>query len=159
MKRKPDQHKRLTIIARKNKASLEISPMVQKLYKDALVATIYPAGFTLYKLKSLLTSLRPRYKMIWKKSMSYLNEGIKAMSQKISSLSGQVGESEMVQYWKDFICGLPEYSSLVKAKKFQEIEHIFITLAKQNEILGIQDTRIKEIKKAMQELRNEGNKS
>lgn len=92
------------------KSSSEISTMVRHLYKDALLATISPAGFALYKLRYFLSIVRPRYRLLWKRSISYLNEGIQTAAQKIVSLPEQIRESEMVNYWKDFIRGIPEYS-------------------------------------------------
>ena len=136
-------------------SKLEISPMVKNLYKDIFLAKASPAGFAIYKLISLFSNLRPRYKKAWESSTSYLNTGITTAAQKVSSLSDKVRESEMIQYWKNFIRGMPEYSSLVRAKKFEEIENILTTLATHNEILGLQEDCIQEIKKAVKELKNE----
>ena len=55
------------------------------------------------------------------KAAEYLKSGIDAAAARIEALRERVSESEMVNDWKDFIRGIPEYSALVKAKKFKEI--------------------------------------
>lgn len=76
-----------------------------------------------------------------------------------SSLSNHVIESEMITYWKDFVRGIPDYAALVRAKKFQEIENVLITLARQNEFFRIHEERIREIQKALKELQDEARKA
>lgn len=156
MKKNPSTVKLLSANSKIAKTSkLEVSPMVKSLYKDIFLVKASPMDFAVYKVKSLFSILRPRYKKVWKGSISYLNDGITRAAQKISLLSDKIRESEMIQYWKDFIRGIPEYSALVRAKKFEEIENILTTLATHNEILGLQEDRIQEIKKAVKELKNE----
>lgn len=133
----------------------EISTMVQRLYSDALV----PAGVAKQKLRTLYSSIsRSWQRSLWDSSMSYLTEGIRVAAQKISSLPNQIKGSEMVNYWKDFIRGMPEYAALVRAKKFQEIENVLTTLARHNEIFGLHEDRIQEIQKVLRELRDEEGK-
>lgn len=142
--------------SRSERSSSEISEMVQRLYADVLV----PVGIAKGKLKFLYLKItRPWYKSLWKSSIKYLAEGVQTAAQKISSLHSQIIESEMVNYWKDFIRGMPEYASLVRSKKFQEIENILITLATHNEIFNLQENRIQEIKKALKELQDETRKT
>ncbi|MBI5188939.1 MAG: hypothetical protein HZA07_07765 [Nitrospirae bacterium] len=139
-------------MSRSKKSSLEIPKMVQRLYTDVLV----PANIAKGELKTLYSKVKgTRMPSILKRSITYLSEGMQSAAQKISSLPTQVKESEMVNYWKDFIRGMPEYASLVRSKKFEEIENILTTLAKHNEIFSLQQNRIQEIQKALKELRDE----
>ena len=65
----------------------------------------------------------------------------------------------MVNYWKDFIRGVPDYATPVRAKKFHEIENVLTTLARQNEIFRLHEERIREITKALKELQDEVGKA
>jgi hypothetical protein len=90
-----------------------------------------------------------------RKAADYLKAGVDAAGERIDALRDRVNESEMVNYWKDFIRGMPEYSALVRAKKFTEIENILTTLARQNEVLRRQEASIRELRRAVEELHNE----
>jgi fructose-1-phosphate kinase PfkB-like protein len=131
-------------IPRIKKSSLEVPEMVKRLYTDVLI----PANIAKGELKTLYSRMKgTRVPSILKRSIAYLSEGMQTAVQKISSLPTQIKESEIVNYWKDFIRGMPEYASLVRSKKFEEIENILITLAKHNEIFSLQQNRIQEIQK------------
>lgn len=92
---------------------------------------------------------------IGRKAGDYLKAGVDAAAARIDALRHRVNESEMVNYWKAFIRGIPEYSALVRAKKFEEIENILTTLARQNEVLSRQEASIREIRRAVEELHDE----
>lgn len=131
----------------------EVSIMVRRLYTGATGYVARAAGGVAGILFPILYS--PRYGSLWKRAVSYLSDGVQAGAEKLSSLSNQVLESEMVTYWKDFVRGIPDYAALVRAKKFQEIENLLVTLARQNEIFRLHEERIREIQKAVKELQDE----
>lgn len=137
-------------------APSEISRMVHNLY----VGTVIKAGAVGGLLGVISPAIYPVvfYPWLWsrcKRAVPYLVDGIRDAAHKVVSLSNQAMESDFVNYWKDFVRGIPEYSALVRANKFNEIENILITLARQNEVLRQHDDRIREIQKAMKELRDE----
>ncbi len=134
------------------RAPSEISQMVHQLYAEVLSTEGAVGG--------LLGVITPviYYPWLWsrcKRAVPYLADGVRSAAQKIASLPTHARESDFVNYWKDFVRGIPEYSALVRAKKFNEIENILITLARQNEVLRHHDDRIREIQKAMKELQDE----
>ena len=136
------------------KPPLEVSRMVRRLYADAIASA---KGGIAGALPPIL--YYPWYRSLWKRAVPYLSNGVQAAAEKLSSFSNQVVESEMVAYWKDFIRGIPEYAALVRAKKFQEIENVLTTLARQNEIFRLHGERIREIQKALTDLQNEARKA
>ncbi len=131
----------------------EISSMVQKLYAGGTAYTAGAAGGVAGILSPIL--YYPWYRSLWKRAFPYLSNGVQTAAKKLSSLSNQVLESEMVTYWKDFVRGIPDYAALVRAKKFQEIENVIITLARENEIFRLHEERSREIQKALKELQDE----
>ncbi len=135
------------------KTPAEVSKMVRRLYTGAIASAAGAAGGMAGILSPVL--YYPWYRSLWKRAVPYLSNGIKAAAEKLSSLPIQVLESEMITYWKDFIRGIPDYAGLVRAKKFQEIENVLITLARQNEIFRLHGERIREIQKALKELQDE----
>lgn len=134
----------------------EVRAMVRQLYAGAAATAGVAGGFlgTLYPIVYY-----PWYRLLWRRALPYLSDGVRGAAQRISALSNQVRESEMVNYWKDFIRGLPEYAALVRARKFKEIENVLTTLARQNEIFRHHEERIREIQKALKELQDEARKA
>lgn len=130
--------------------------MVQRLYSGAL-ATAEAAGGVLGRLDPIIR--HPYYRSLWRRALPYLSEGIRSAEQRLASLSSQVRENEMVNYWKDFVRGLPEYAALVRANKFKEIENVLTTLAIQNQLFCLHEERIREIQKALKELQDEAGKA
>ena len=94
-----------------------------------------------------------------KKAALYLQAGIDTAARKISELSGQISNSEMVNYWKDVIRHLPDYNHLVKAKKFKEIQNILKTLMDHNDIFRNQEARIRDLEQAIKDLQHETQES
>ena len=131
----------------------EVSSMVRRLYAGVTAYAAGAAGGVAGLLSPIL--YYPRYRFLWKGAVPYLFSGVQAAAERLSSLSNQVLESEMVTYWKDFVRGIPDYAALVRAKKFQEIENVLIILARQNEIFRLHEERIREIQKALKELQDE----
>jgi hypothetical protein len=127
--------------------------MVQQLYAGAIAPA---AG----RVASALSPIfyYPWYRTLRKRALPYLSNGVQTAAEKLSSLSNQVLERDMVTYWKDFIRGIPDYAALVRAKKFQEIENVLTTLARQNEIFRLHEERIHQIQKALKELQDEARK-
>lgn len=130
--------------------------MVRRLYSGALERA-GAAGSVLGALYPIIHY--PSYRSLWKRAVPYLSEAVRPAEQKIASLSIQVRESEMVNYWKDLVRGLPEYAALVRANKFKEIENVLTTLATQNEMFRLHEDRIREIQRALKELQDESAKT
>ena len=135
----------------------EVSSMVRRLYAGATAYAESSASGVAIFLSPIL--YYPRYRSLWKRAVPYLSNGVQLAAEKLSSLPNQVLESEMVTYWKDFVRGIPDYAALVRAKKFQEIENVLITLARHNEIFRLHEDRMREIQKALKELQDEARKS
>ncbi len=138
------------------RAPSEISRMVRELYGGTLLK-VGAVGGLLGVLNPVMLPVI-YYPWIWsrcKRAVPYLAEGVRGAAQKVASLSNEAIESDFVNYWKDFVRGIPEYSALVRARKFNEIENILITLARQNEVLRHHEDRVREIQRALKELHDE----
>ncbi len=134
------------------RAPSEISRMVRELYGGTLLTAGAVGG--------LFAVISPviYYPWLWsrcKRAVPYLADGVRSAAQKVASLPSHAIESDLVNYWKDFVRGIPEYSALVSARKFNEIENILITLARQNEVLRHHEDRVREIQRALKELQDE----
>lgn len=132
--------------------SVQLSKMVRQVYAGTRTGA--------EKVTGLVGTLAPIVRYPWhrlacRRASAWLVDGVKAAGQRLASLPSQIKESEMVSYWKDLVRGLPDYAALVRARKFQEIENVLLTLARQNEILRIHENRIGEIQKAVRELESE----
>ena len=135
---------------------VEVSSMVRRLYAGVRANAAGTAKGVAIFLSPILYLW---YRSVSKRAVPYLSSGVQMAAEKLSSLPNQVLESEMVTYWKDFVRGIPDYAALVRAKKFQEIENVLVTLARQNEIFRLHEDRIREIQKALKELQNEARNS
>lgn len=139
---------------KQDKSQTEVSSMVRRLYVGAVTSA---AGGVAGVLAPII--YYPWYRTLWKRATPYLSNGVRVAAEKLSALSNQVRESEMVNYWKDFVRGIPEYEALVRAKKFREIENVLTTLAQHNEVFRLHEERIREIQKALKELEDEDRKA
>lgn len=133
-------------------APREIKTLVRRVYFGCFSATGGGGGLV-GRLHPLVHY--PSYLLLWRRATRYLSDGVRVAGENIVSVSNRITGSEMVVYWKDFIRGIPEYSALVRAKKFIEIQNILITLADQNEVLQIHQEYILDIQAAMKELQDE----
>ena len=133
-------------------ASVDLKALVGHLYSGSLGAKRFASGLVVRLYPIFHYSV---YRSLMQTAVPYFSDGVRVAGDYIASVSNCVGESEMVTYWKDFIRGLPEYSALVRAKKFQEIENILTTLALHNEVLRNHDERIVEMRRALKELQHE----
>ncbi|MGI0015937.1 MAG: hypothetical protein ACREBU_21160, partial [Nitrososphaera sp.] len=84
-----------------NQLAPEVSGMVRRLY----TGTIASAADGLAGVLSFIINY-PWYRSLRKQAIPYLSNGVQVAAEKLSSLSNQVLESEMVTYWKDFIRGI-----------------------------------------------------
>lgn len=81
----------------------------------------------------------------------FISKRTKLLLNRLSKTKDEITESELVNYWKEFINGLPEYHQLVKAGKINEMNNVL-------EILDFHNEAISSLKKALEELKNERQK-